>query len=158
MNRCLALLLLATFLVCAAAAGQDTSTVDDGPDWLNDDSVLVQNPPWISATVARDIVVLSFRAGTSPAMRTATIQRVHGTVVYHDHTDGDDGYYYIRVVSHPDACGVKQALDVLDRIPDVAVAVPHMPLTTKGDGGLFPLPATRKGSTRPCPSGTGLLR
>ena len=158
MARFVAMLLAAAFLLSTAAVGQDSTAADDGPDWINDDSVLVERPSWISATVAKDIVELLFRPGTSAAQRAAIIKRVHGTGVHHDHQYGNDGYYYLRVASHPDACGVKQALDVLDSIPEVAVAVPHMPMTMSGDGGLSPVSAMHKGSARPCPIGTGLLR
>ena len=158
MARFFGLLFAATVLLSTAALGQDSTVADDGPDWINDDSILVERPSWISGTVAKDIVVLSFRAATSPTQRAAIIKRVHGTVAYHDHQYGADGNYYVKVASHPDACGVKQALDVLDSIPEVEVAVPHMPMTISGDGGFSPVSATRKGSTRQCPTGAGLLR
>ncbi len=105
MARFFALLFAAAVLLSTAALGQDSTVANDGPDWINDDSILVERPSWISATVAKDIVVLSFRAATSSAQRAAIIKRVHGTVAYHDHQYGADGYYYVKVASHPDACG-----------------------------------------------------
>jgi hypothetical protein len=63
------------------------------------------------------------------------------------------------VASHPDACGVEQALALLDRVPEVEHAAPHMVLAVTENGDLLPvLTTTRNGSTRPCPSGTGLLK
>ena len=158
----------AVWLFPGTVVGQDSSQVGDLPEWLVADSILVQDPPWITATVAKDIVVLSFRAGTSATRRAAIIQQVHGIIVYNDRSYGSDGNYFIRVASHPDACGVKQALDFLDRVPEVETAGPDMLMTWVSDssrsnlhiadGGLSTLPVPHKGSKRPCPSGTTLLR
>ncbi len=165
-----ALLALVAMLIPSVATGQDSTGIDDdGPEWLYADSLFVQEPSWIHATVAKDIVVLSFRDSTTAAHRAAIIQRVHGSIVYHARTHVGDGLYYVRVASHPDACGVQQALDILDHVPAVETAGPHMLLTwvtdtaraKKGhiaDGGMANAPATRKGSKHPCPPGTGLLR
>ncbi len=76
MARFFALLFAAAVLLSTAALGQDSTVANDGPDWINDDSILVERPSWISATVAKDIVVLSFRAATSSAQRAAIIKRV----------------------------------------------------------------------------------
>ena len=164
------LLAAVAVVVPLVAQGQDSTLADDdGPAWLYADSLFVQEPSWISgATVATDILVLSFRDGTSPARKSAIIQQVHGTIVWHDRVHRDSAYY-VRVATHPDACGVKQALDVLDPIPEVEFAVPHEIMTwiedsgasKKGhviDGGIRNAPATHKGSKRPCPSGSQLLR
>jgi len=165
-----ALLTLMGMLIPTVATGQDSTVIDDdGPEWLYADSLFVQEPSWIHATVAKDIVLLSFRDSTTAARRDAIIQRVYGTIVYHARTHVGDGFYYVRVASHPDACGVQQALDVLDHVPEVETAVPHALLTwvtdtlraEKGhiaDGGMANAPATHKGSKHPCPPGTGLLR
>jgi hypothetical protein len=145
-------------LLPTALAGQDRHEPGDLPEWLFDDSILVQEPSWISATVAKNIVVISFRSGTTAERRMAIVHQVHGSVVYNDSTLGSDGAYFVRVATHPDACGVKQALDVLHRLPEVQTATSHLVLTFAADGGLPNLPATQKGSKRPCPLGTGLLR
>jgi hypothetical protein len=145
-------------LLPAALAGQDRHEPGDLPEWLFDDSILVQEPSWITATVAKNVVVISFRAGATAGRRMAIVHQVHGTIVHNDSTLGSEGAYFVRVATHPDACGVKQALDVLHRLPEVQTATPHMVLTFVSDGGLPNLPATQKGSKRPCPPGTGLLR
>jgi hypothetical protein len=146
------------FFVPAALAGQGRHEPGGLPEWLFADSILVQEPSWITATVAKNIVVLSFRPGTTAERRTAIVRRVHGVVVYDDSTSGRNGAYFVKVATHPDACGVKQALAILDRLPEVQRAAPHMVSTSTADGGLPNVPATHKGSKRPCPPGTGLLR
>ncbi len=152
-----AFLASAAVLFPAILLGQDSVGTGDLPQWLFDDSIFVERPSWISATVAKDIVVVSFRHGTNAARRAAIIRGVHGTIVLNDRSYGSDGYYFVRVASHPDACGVKQALDVLDRVPQVETATTHMPFVGSVDR-LMPMPATHKGSNRPCPLGTGLLK
>jgi hypothetical protein len=151
-------LLPVALLLPAALAGQDRHVPGDLPEWLFADSILVQEPSWITATVAKNIVVLSFRSGTTAGRRMAIVQQVHGMIVYNDRTYGSDGAYFVRVATHPDACGVKQALDVLRRLPEVETATPHALSSFTADGGLPNLPATHKGSKRPCPPGTSLLQ
>lgn len=144
-------------LLPAALAGQNRHEPGDLPEWLYADSILVQEPSWISATVAKNIVVVAFRSGTTAGRRMAIVQQVHGTIVYNDSAYGSDGWYFVRVATHPDACAVKQALDVLDRLNEVETAIPHSLSSVTTDGGLPNLPATHKGSKRPCPPGTSLL-
>ncbi len=149
-------LVLAALLISARLYAQDP--LPNEPDWLYADSTLVQHPSWISGTVAKNIVIVTFHHGTPPGRRIAVIQQVHGNVVYHDRVDGEDGAYYLRVPSHPDACGVKQALEVLDQVPEVEMAVPHLVFSGGPDGAMSDFPTTHKGSKRPCPPGTGLLK
>ena len=150
---CLAPLLLPLALVAQAPVPND-----DPPAWLDDDSILVQQPSWTSATVAKNIIILTFRPRTSAARRAALLRQVHGRALVNTRAYGDYGEYYVRVPSHPDACGVKQALDFLNKIPDVELAVPHLRWTMDGAGNMRPLPASHKGSKRLCPSGTSLLK
>ena len=142
--------LLGSIALLVTTAGrvsaQDSIYEGDGPEWEFADSNLVQDPAWISGTVPKNIVILSFRRGTTPTRRAAIIARVHGAVV---HIDTLTTYYMIRVATHPDACGVKQAIDVLRGLPEVSMAVADVP---------FDMPATHRGSKHPCPPGTGLLR
>lgn len=148
-------------LIVPHALAQDSLYLGDGPEWEFADSNLVQDPPWTSGTVPKNIVVLSFKNGTPPARRTAVIRKVHGTIV---HIDTLTDVYLMRVATHPDACGVKQAIDLLSRLPDVAMALADLALTTNQHGsmdpgsGLITLPVTHHGSRRPCPTGIGLLR
>jgi hypothetical protein len=147
-------------LVPRPALAQDSIEMGDGPEWEFADSNLVQDPPWIPATIPKNVVVLSFKDGTTAARRTAIIKQVHGTIV---HFDRLLDLYLIRVATHPDACGVKQAIDLLTQLPEVDMAAPDLALTTSSDGidpgsGLVNIPATHRGSKRPCPPGTGLLR
>ena len=148
-------------LVTGRLAAQDSIYEGDGPEWEFADSNLVQHPAWISGTVPKNIVILSFKRSTTPARRTAIIARVHGVIV---HLDKLTGFYMIRVATHPDACGVKQAIDLLSGLPEVSMAEPDLALTTNSHdsidpgGGLIDLPATHRGSKNPCPPGTGLLR
>jgi len=142
------------------ARAQDSTELGDGPEWEFADSNLVQNPPWISATIPKNIVVLSFKHGTTAGKRTAIIRQINGTIV---HFDRLLDVYLIRVATHPDACGVKQAIDMLEGLPEVEMAAPDMGLTTTSDGidpgaGLVNIPASHHGSKHPCPDGTGLLR
>src|SRR5213083_493479 len=145
------IILPVSILVPAVLAGQGRHEPGGLPEWLFADSILVQEPPWITATVAKNIVVLSFRPGTTAERRAAIVRRVHGLVVYDDSTSGMNGAYFVKVATHPDACGVKQALAVLERLPEVQRAAPHMVSTSTDDGGLPNVPATHKGSKRPCP-------
>ena len=151
-------LLPAILLFSPALRAQDSTAGDDLPEWLFADSILVQNPPWISGTVARNIVIVSFRHGTTASRRSAIIRQIHGIVVYNDHFYGNDGDYFVRVADHPDACGVKQALEVLDRVPEVDLAIAHTFFAGSPDGGMTDVSATHKGSKQPCPAGTGLLK
>lgn len=153
-----ALLALAMFLLPVAGHAQNPSATDDTPEWLFADSLFVEHPQWISGTVAKDILILLFRDGTSRSRRTAILRQIHGRVVFSDHFYWDEGYYYVRVPSHPDACGVKQALDVLNHMSDVEMATVHSFFLGESDGGLADPGATHKGSKQPCPLGTSLLR
>ena len=159
-NRLVATALALTLLAPLPVAAQDSTEFGDGPEWVFADSNLVQNPPWIAATIPKNVVVVAFKDGTSTARRTAIIGQIRGTVV---HFDTLTQFYLIRVASHPDACGVKQAIDFLERLPEVDMAEPDLVLTTTAEGidpgsGLVDAPATHKGSKKPCPPGTGLLR
>src|SRR5215831_9393439 len=143
-----------TLLVPCAARAQDSTELGDGPEWVFVDSNLVQNPPWISETIPKNIVVLSFKPGTTAAKRTAIIKRINGSIV---HFDRSLDLYLIRVATHPDACGVKQAIDMLKQLPEVEMADPDLAFTTTTDGidpgaGLVDVPATHHGSKHPCPA------
>ena len=156
----LAVTVALALLVPRLASAQDSTELGDGPGWEFADSNLVHNPPWVSATIPKNVVVLSFKDGTTAARRTAIIKQIHGTIV---HFDRLINLYLIRVATHPDACGVKQAIDLLAHLPEVDMAVPDLAFTTLSDSidpgsGLVDIPATHHGSNRPCPSGTGLLR
>ena len=148
-------------LVGGRVSAQDSLYAGDGPAWEFDDSNLVQHPAWTAGTVPKNIVILSFKRGTPPPRRAAIIARVHGVIV---HRDTVTGFYMLRVATHPDACGVKQAIDFLNGLPEVSMAVPDLGFTTDTHdsidpgGGLIDIPATHRGSTHPCPPGTGLLR
>jgi len=148
-------------LIPPRASAQDSTEEGDGPEWVVADSNLVQDPPWTGGTVAKNVVVLAFRGRTTPARRASILKQMRGTVVHFDHwTDT----YLVRVATHPDACGVKQALDLLHRIPEVEMAEPEVVLTNNrhdsidAGSGVRPAPATHHGSNRQCPPGTGLLR
>ena len=148
-------------LITPRVSAQDPTDEGDGPEWVVADSNLVQDPPWIVGTVAKNVVVLAFKGRTTPARRASILKQVRGTVVHFDHwTDT----YLVRVATHPDACGVKQALDLLRRVPDVEMVEPEGVMTNNqhdsidAGSGVGPAPATHHGSNRPCPPGTGLLR
>ena len=121
------------------------------------DTDLVQDPGWISGTVAKEIVIIGFKSGTTPERRAAIIASINGRVVG---VDSLTQSYTLRVARHPDACGVRQALAVLDKTPEVDLAVPDLLFTMdrNGMGGLIPLPTSQHGSGHPCPAGSGLLK
>ena len=134
-------------------------------DW-SADSNLVSDPSWISGTVAKNVLTVAFKKGTSMARQEALIASVHGEVI--DEMDvrisGVSPEYTIRVPTHRDACGVKQAVDFLKKAPEVEMAIPELVFTTDQHStvdpgaGLIPAPATHHGSSHPCPSGVSLLK
>jgi len=148
-------------LIPPGVSAQDSTGEGDGPEWVVADSNLVYDPPWTGGTVAKNVVVLMFRRRTTPARRASILKQIRGTLVHFDHwTDT----YLVRVATHPDACGVRQALDLLHRIPEVEMAEPEGVFSnTQHDSidagsGVGPAAATHHGSNRPCPPGTALLR
>ena len=84
------------------------------------------------------------------------IARIVGKVVAR--AMGVDGWYTIRVASHPDACTVKQAIDLLRSSPEVRMATAMLVMESAGDGGLMNPSGRARGSTTPCPPGASLLR
>src|SRR2546422_6955571 len=75
---------------------QEPPDSGDGPQWVYEDSNLVERPSWISSTVAKNIVVLTFRHSTVSRRRAAIIHLVQGTIVYNDRTYNEDGNYLVR--------------------------------------------------------------
>ncbi|HWH03615.1 MAG TPA: hypothetical protein VN674_08005 [Gemmatimonadales bacterium] len=134
-------------------------------DW-SADSNLVSDPSWISGTVAKNVLTVAFKQGTSMARQEALIASVHGEVIDEMDVRISDvsPEYTIRVPTHPDACGVKQALDFLNKAPEVEMAIPELVFTTDQNStvdpgsGLIPAPATHHGSSHPCPPGVSLLK
>jgi len=126
------------------------------PDWVLADSNLVESPAWISGIVARNIVIVAFKPGTPFRRREAIVDLIRGKVVAR--AMGVDGWYTIRVASHPDACTVKQAIDLLRSSPEVRMATAMLVMESAGDGGLMNPSGRARGSTTPCPPGASLLR
>src|SRR2546422_2691708 len=111
-----ALLMVAAALTFPnALLGQDTASLrsirDPYPDWVSDDSNLV-DVDWALRTITKNTLFVGFRPGTSREARAAAVRAVHGTVI-----QGDSNFYLVRVSSHPNACGVKQALELLRTLP-----------------------------------------
>ena len=164
-TQCVHATALAGFLFWPRLAWAQTSTEPAGPpEWVYADSNLVRDPPWTRGTLTKNIVMLLFKGGTTATRRAAIIQLVHGKVVYNDRTGGDDGFYLIQVQSHSDACGVKQAIDLLKQVPEVDSVEPELVFGTNSSdsidpgSGLVDAHATHWGSRHPCPPGTALLR
>lgn len=144
----------------------DVTPPDSGEDDWSADGNLVSDPPWISGTVARDIVMVVFKQGTTEARLEALIASVHGEII--DELDpripGVSPEFTVRVPTHPDACGVKQAVDLLEKAPDVESVTAALVFTTDQHAtvdpgsGLIPVPATHHGSSHPCPPGVSLLK
>ena len=133
---------------------------DNPPDWVYADTNLVDHAAWISGTVVKNVVILAFKPGTTFERQAAIVRMVRGTIVQHDSTLGADGFLMIRVASHPDACAVKQAVELLEHVAEVEMATPEVLLPFTEDGRTPPRHSriTHKGYTAACPAGTGLLR
>jgi hypothetical protein len=119
---------------------------------------LAHEPSWLPATFPKNIVVLWFKPGTRAARRAAIVRLVNGRFIYNDRTFEDQGFYLVQVRSHPDACGVKQAIAVLERVQEVEGATAEILIDGDIDGPSSRLPVRERASTPPCPSGTSLLR
>jgi len=107
------------------------------PRWYYSDSTWVRNTPRAGGTITDRIVVVSFRNGVTAEQRAAV---------------------YRRVAAHPEACGVEQAIKVLEQVPEIDLAAPDDHGVGTGDGQIAPAPGGRQSQGTPCPEGTSLLR
>ncbi len=125
----------------------------DLPAWAYADSNLVTGVSWTTGTIRKNIVTIIFRPGATPASPDSAIASVHGELLVTDSV-----FWLIRVASHPDGCGVRQALEVLQRFPSVGAAAPDYVMLFIDSTGATPDAPAQHASGKPCPTGTGLLR
>ena len=147
-------------LGAALAAAQDgrLSELPEMPRWYYSDSTWVRNAPWAGGTITDRIVVVSFRVGVTPEQRAAVYRLVNARAVYYEKAELDPPIFYmIEVPAHPEACGVKQAIELLERVPEVDLAAPDDHGVGMGDGQIVPSSAGRLSQGMPCPEGTSLL-
>jgi hypothetical protein len=78
----------------------------------------------LAGAMLRGIVVVVFEEGATQAERQAAVDLVKGEVVGGINPGvGREGYYYIRVEDDPDGQILCDATDLLDDLPQVALAV-----------------------------------
>src|SRR5436309_1045473 len=154
-TRCL---LGLTIAAAAPVVGQDSGgrsaapTIGrDLPAWAENDTNLV-HPSWFGATVPKNILLVSFKLGATPTERRAAIAAIHGEVVAIDTL-----FWIVRVVSHPNACGVRRAMERLANVPAVRFSGPDMVWSADNHGGLHDL-KTPNPTKDPCPAADSLLR
>jgi hypothetical protein len=122
-------------------------------------SNLVTNALWMSGTVLRNVVVIAFKVGVTAEQRSRLYGLVGAHAVYLDPEDGPPPLFYMVVVNaDPDACGVRQAMVVLQERREVKAAYPEMVSTFEDNSGLGDVLNAAVGSGRECPSGTELLQ
>src|SRR5512143_3273708 len=174
--RPLALLIAATSILPAVVYGQQSGSVGvlgrEYPAWVIADSNLV-SPDWAGGLIiTKNTLIVMFKAGATEGERRAAVTAVHGVLVQQD-----PGHYQylIRVARHPNACGVKQAMDLLRTLAQVAAVIPNafVPMGRdkvvrvddqgRADTTHHEVDHSRGASTVatshvPCPPGYGLLR
>jgi hypothetical protein len=121
------------------------------PVWALNDTNLV-HPSWFGTTIPKNILLVIFTPGATPTERQAAVATVHGEVVATDTV-----FWIVRVASHPDACGVRRAMERLANVPSVASAGPDMVWGADDQGGLHDV-KTRNPTTDPCPPADSVLR
>jgi hypothetical protein len=142
-----------------AAQGGRLSERPEMPRWYYSDSTWVRNTPWAGGTITDRIVVVVFRKGVTAEQREAVYQRVNARAVYYEKAELDPPLFYmIEVAAHPEACGVKQAIAVLEQVPQIDLAAPDDHGVGTGDGQIVQSPSGRQSQGTPCPDGTSLLR
>src|SRR6185437_15978443 len=119
------------------------------PDWVYSDTNMVEDQPWIAGIYPKDVVVVLFKRTATQEEHDNAIRAVKGRLLAFDGM-----FSFTGIRSHPDACTVKQAEDLLRSLPGVATAVPDMTIAA----GTVPNPShhPRHGSTTPSPDGTDL--
>jgi hypothetical protein len=153
--------LLLQFLAAASIAAQGGRLSEQAqmPRWYYSDSTWVRNTPWAGGTITDRIVVVSFRNGVTAEQRAAVYRRVNARAVYYEKAELDPPLFYmIEVAAHPEACGVKQAIKVLEQVPEIDLAAPDDHGVGTGDGQIVPATGGRQSQRTTCPEGTSLLR
>ncbi len=112
-----------TLVATVPVFAQDGNPLDSGA-WrkvvaFHDDTNVVQ-PSWFPFPMTKNVVVAVFRRAATPAQRADAVASVHGTVI-----DTTSLFWFIRVASHPNACGVLRATERLTLLPSVSVATPY---------------------------------
>lgn len=93
------------------------------PKWYYSDSTWVRDVPWAGGTINDRIVMVSFREGVTPKQRAAVYRRVNARAVYYEKAELDPPIFYmIEVEAHPEAFGVKRAVELLSQMPEVDLA------------------------------------
>ena len=148
-----------TIVGAAPVLAQDPNL--DSSGWrkiaaFHDDTNVVQ-PSWFPFPMTKNLVGIIFRREASPAQRADAVASVHGTVI-----DTTSLFWFIRVRSHPNACGVLRATERLSHLPSVAAATGSyfIPFSEfPGSKVVKPsVPTAVQKPEPPCPSADSILR
>lgn len=101
-----------------------TAPPDTVPVGYYDDSNLVQNPDSFPGLFYRDVVGVMFRSGTPQSERQTAIAAIGGTVVGGVQFGAVDGIYLVRLPHDSTNTQVFGAINELETLPGVLVAMP----------------------------------
>lgn len=93
------------------------------PTYIQDDSSYISAAPYWRGRILQQSVLVLFDRAATHAQRDSAVQRVNATTVGGSHVFGSDGYYLLRLPS-PGVAAVFTAIDTLETLPGVAVALP----------------------------------
>ena len=99
---------------------------DSQPAEYNDTTMWVSGSPHIAGALPRDIIVLEFQPGATPAERAAAVALVNGTVVGGRRRQDGDGLYLVRVRVEGTIEPLFRAIAQLRALPQVALAFPEL--------------------------------
>lgn len=98
---------------------------DTVPESIYAPSKMVYGDPVLGGPLLRDIVLIMFEASATPEDRLVAINRTNGHVVGGRRFPGADGVYVVRVPDTGTTANLREALNRLDALPQVAFAAPE---------------------------------
>jgi subtilisin family serine protease len=106
---------------------------DSVPAAVYDQTKITWNDPVLRSAVFRNLVVISFHPWATAEDRMAAVNRTNGTVVGGERLTASDGLYVVRFTENGTTAALRQALDRLAVLPQVAFASPEYVMS---DGAL----------------------
>lgn len=97
---------------------------DSVPAWVYARGNAVEGT-WITGRYARDVLMVSFVAGTDERARADAVCAVQGEVIGGQRPQGAEGFYYIRIPSDPAQQRMRRAVEILDALPQVILVTPE---------------------------------
>lgn len=97
---------------------------DSVPAWVYEARNVVRGT-WITSAYARDVLVISFVAGTDERARAEAVCSVDGVVIGGQRWGGAEGRYFIRIPPDPTQERMRRAVATLEALPQVSLVTPE---------------------------------